>query len=153
MPIKSTIIDGIIYTELSGEIDFDTVIQQIDFIASLKDKICNRYELLDHTNITDINISPDAIPMLAEYSKKTEDIFPTSLVAVYVPNDLTFGKVRMFMAYYEMEGHSVNVSVFRNKKEAIQFLKNKKSEHGQQRDLCSTSTAPSDRSPHRGPPS
>jgi hypothetical protein len=132
MPIKSTIIDGIIYTELSGEIDFDTVIQQIDFISSLKNKIANRYELLDHTNITKMNISSDEIHRLAMYSKKTEDVFPISFAAVYAPNDLTFGKVRMFMSHYELAGHSINVSIFRNKEEAIQFLKHKKSEHGQQ---------------------
>ena len=132
MPIKSTIIDGIIYTELSGEINYNSVIQQINFIASLKGKIENRYELLDHTNITDLNISPDEIPRLAEYSKKTEDVFPISFVAAYVPNDLTFGMVRMFMTHYELQEHSINVSVFRDKEEAIQLLKDKKSEHGQQ---------------------
>ena len=88
--------------------------------------------LLDHTNITDLNISTDEILRLAEYSKKTEDVFPISFVAAYVPNDLTFGKVRMFMTHYELQEHSINVSVFRDKEEAIQFLKDKKSEHGQQ---------------------
>ncbi len=32
MPIKATLRDGIIYQEVSGEIDYDMVIEQIDYM-------------------------------------------------------------------------------------------------------------------------
>lgn len=135
MPTKSTITDGIIYTEISGEISYNTVIQQIDFISSLKEKITNRFELIDHTNITNINISSDEIVSIAAYSKKMIDFFPVSFAAIYVPNDVTFGMVRMFETWYQLQEHSINVSIFRNKAEAIRFLTDKKNEHEQQQQL------------------
>ena len=45
MPVKSRVSEGIVYTEITGEIDFDVVLQQCDFIASLKDEVKNHYEL------------------------------------------------------------------------------------------------------------
>lgn len=67
---------------------------------------------------------------LAEYSKKTEDIFQFSFAAIYAPRDITYGMVRMFETYYELGGHPINVSIFRNKEEAIHFLTDKKSMYG-----------------------
>jgi hypothetical protein len=130
MPIRSNIINGIIYTEISGEINHDSVIEQTDFILSLKDKIVNRYELHDHTNTTSINLSFEEIRNIAAYSEKTKDIFRISYLAVYAPNDVTFGIARMFETLFELKKHTINVSIFRNKEEAIAFLKAKKNEYG-----------------------
>ena len=132
MPIRSTIINDIIYTEISGEIDYNTVVQQIDFISSLEGKIDNRYELFDHTNITKISIPLDEIREITKYAKKKEDVFQASYVAIYVPNDFTFDILGMFEIWYQLRKRLINVSIFRNKEEAIQFLTDKKREHGQQ---------------------
>ena len=130
MPIKSTISDGIIYTEISGEINYDLVVKQIDFILSLKDKLVNRYELHDHTDTNLINISSDDIQKMAVASKTTRDIFKHSFLAVYAPTDYTFGIARMFMTFFELSEHTINVKIFRNKEEAIQFLKDCKHRYG-----------------------
>ena len=132
MPIQSTIIDGIIYTELSGQINYDIVIKQIDFISSLKGKIVNRYEFHDHTNTESINLTADDISKIAAYSIKTKNIFQHSFLAIYAPNDFTFGIARMFAAFYELEEHTIHAEIFRSKEDAIQFLKNKMSKYGYQ---------------------
>ncbi len=130
MPIKSTIMDGIIYTEISGEINYDDVIKQTDFIFSPKDKIDNKYELHDHTNTEGIKLSTDEIRKVVEYAKgKTQD-FQQSFLAIYAPNDFTFGIARIFESFFEIKEISTNAKIFRDKEDAIQFLKSKMSKHG-----------------------
>ena len=140
MTIESRLVDGIIYTELSGEIDYDSVMQQMDFILSLKDKILNRYELHDHTNTDSINLSFEEINDVAERSQRTKNIFQNSFLAVYAPNDLTFGIARMFKTFFDLEKHTMNVSIFRNKEEAIKFLQTNKNRYGWQREPESAET-------------
>lgn len=129
MPIDSTLLDGIIYTEFSGEINYDMVIKQIEFIHSLKDKVDIQYELHDHTNTEGIKLSAADIRQIAAYSLKIKDIFQHSYLAVYAPNDFTFGIARMFESIFELEAHSLNVRIFRSKEDAIRFLKDKMGEH------------------------
>ena len=57
MTIKSTVKDGIVYTEFSGEMTLETSIKHIDFIASLKNQLTSIYEIHDHTNTNGINMS------------------------------------------------------------------------------------------------
>ncbi len=130
MPIKSTIVDGIIYTEVSGEINYGQVIMQIDFIFTLKDKIVCRYELHDHSNTEGINLTTDDMRKIASYSTKVKNIFKHSFVAIYAPTDLTFGIASMFQTFYEIEEHTIIVEIFRDKEEAKQFLMKQKIIYG-----------------------
>ena len=130
MPINTTILDGIIYTELSGEINLDAIITYSDFIFSLKDKLVNRYELHDHTNTKSINLSSEDISQIAAYSIKTESIFQHTVLAVYAPSDYTFGIARMFEMVFEVEDRSIYVEIFRNKEDALQFLISHMDKHG-----------------------
>lgn len=130
MPIQSTITDGIIYTELSGVINYDAVICQIDFIYALKDTLIHRYELHDHTNTESIRLSAEEISKIASYSQKTTNIFNRSVLAVYAPTDFTFGVARMFDAFFKMEEHSIESEIFRQKEDAITFLMNKRKLYG-----------------------
>jgi hypothetical protein len=130
MPIQSRLIDGIIYTEVSGEINYDLVVKQKNFILSLKDKIVNRYELHDHTNTDSINLSFEEISNISTHSPKTEDVFQVSFLAIYAPNEVTYGIARMFVALYELRGHTINVSIFKNKEEAVKFLKTNQNKYG-----------------------
>jgi hypothetical protein len=82
MPIQSKIINGIVYTEISGELNYDLVIQHIDFIVSLKDKIDNHYELHDFTNIKRINLSSDDMASIASYAMPTANTFQHACIAI-----------------------------------------------------------------------
>jgi hypothetical protein len=126
MPIKSTIKDEIIYTEFPDELNYDVIINHIDYIFSLKNKMVNQYELHDHTNTQKIHLSADDIGKIAQYSLKINGIFQKAFLAVYTPNDYTFGIARMFEAFYSMEGHSIHVKIFRDREDALEFLKDKK---------------------------
>ena len=130
MPIESRLTDGIIYTELSGAITFDVVVDYIDFIYSLKDDIDCRYELHDHTKTARLNLTIDDIRNIVTYAGKTSDIFRHSFLAVYATNDLTFGVARMFEAFYEMAKRRIHAEIFRSREAAIQYLTAKKSEYG-----------------------
>ncbi len=130
MPIESTIIDGIIYTGLSGEVSYDMVTKYIDYISSLKDKLVCRYELHDHTNTESISLSSDDIQHIAEYSIKTQNIFQHSFLAIYAPNDFTFGIARMFQAFYDIQENPIAAQIFRSREVAIQFLQDKKNIYG-----------------------
>lgn len=75
MPIQTMIKAGISYIEITGIIDYDIVIKQIDYTYSLKDKIVNRYELHDHTNTEELDLSADDISKIAVYGNKTKKYF------------------------------------------------------------------------------
>ncbi len=130
MPISSKIVDGIIYTEISGELDFPLVIQHIDFIVSCKDRLENHYELHDFTNVKRINLSPNDMAKVASYGIQTESAFEHSYIAVYAKDDFTFGMARMFKTNLELSKNPTIVKIFRNKEDAIQFLINEMSKNG-----------------------
>ena len=129
MPIKTKIREGIIYTELSGEISYDVIIDYIDFIGSLKGEIDCRYELHDHTNTASLKLSTDDIRNITSYAIKTNDIFQQSFLAIYAPNDITYGMARMFGAFYEMENRRIHAEIFRNRENAIHYLNEKMNGH------------------------
>lgn len=128
MPIKSTITDGIIYTEISGDLNFNLVIQHIDFIVSSKDKIADHYELHDFTSVKRIDLSADDMGRIASYSKQTAHTFQNSCVAIYANNDFVYGMARMFKTFFELDEHPAIIRIFRNKENANQFLRNKRKE-------------------------
>lgn len=130
MPIKPEIIDGIVYTEISGEIGYDEIIRQADFVLTLKEKLTCLYELHDHTHTKNINISADDIPKVATRLSETQNIFTYYFLAIYAPSDFVFGLARMFETFFEINGHTVQAKIFRDKDAAIQFLKDKKERYG-----------------------
>jgi|GEM_PF-2326545 len=132
MAIKTAIRDGIIHIVFSGMITYEEIIEQIDFMFTLKDKMENRYMFHDHTHTERIDVSADDIRHIAVYSKKLKDIFNRSFVAVYAPEDLSFGTARMFELLFELEKHPVSAEIFRDKEAAMQFLKEKMAKYGQQ---------------------
>ena len=130
MPIQSTLRDGIIYTELSGEIVYDAVIAHTDFIFSLAGQVNNQYELHDHTRTQGMNLFADDIRKIAAYSLKLRNIFQHSFIAVYAPSDFAYGIARMFEAYFELADHSIQAQIFRDKTEAIEFLTHHMARYG-----------------------
>lgn len=130
MPVTSAIIDGIIYTEMSGEINYDHVIMHVDFLVTLKDTIVNRYELHDHSNTENISLTADDILKIAKYSIKAENIFKHTFLAIYAPTDLSFGIARMSETFYALEKHSMVSKIFNDREKAIQFLMEQKRKYG-----------------------
>ena len=130
MPISLKIVEGIIYTEISGDLDLPLVIEHIDFIVSCKDKLQNHYELHDFTNVKRINLSSDDMGKIASYGMRAANAFEHSCIAVYANTDLTFGMARMFEISLELSKNPTTVKIFRNKENAIQFLRNEMKRNG-----------------------
>ncbi len=61
---------------------------------------------------------------------RQKNIFEKSFLAVFAPTDNTFGIARMFETFYELEGYSMSVKIFRNKEQALQFLMENQSKFG-----------------------
>ncbi len=130
MPIRSKILEGIIYTEISGELNSPLVIQHIDFIVSCKDKLENHYELHDFTNVKRINISSDEMGRITSYGMQTANVFKHSYIAIYANTDLAFGMARMFEISMELSKNPTIIKIFRKKDNAIQFLRNEMKKNG-----------------------
>lgn len=130
MPINSTITQDIIHTEISGELNLNIVIQHIEFINSIKDKLADHYELHDFTNVKSINLSSDDMEKIASYSMQRA-VFRHSCIAIYANNELAFGMARMFVAYFEMAEHPAIIRIFKNKENARQFLRDETNKNGQ----------------------
>lgn len=130
MPIKSTIKDGMIFTEITGEINYNNTCQQIDFIASLKTKIKNLYELSDFTKVTNINLTADDLDNIASYLEKSKGTYPHSFVAYYVVNEFQYGMARMFQTHIELNDQPIVIKIFKDKEKALLFLKQSMERHG-----------------------
>lgn len=130
MTIRSTLVEGMIHKDISGELDLPLVIQHIDFIVSLKDKLKNHYELHDFENVKSINLSSKDMKKIASYGLQVANAFGHSCIAVYANNDSSFGMARMFVAYLEMSNNPTDIKLFRNKEDATQFLRDKMSKNG-----------------------
>lgn len=130
MPIESSIRNGMVCTELMGEINYDITCQHIDFIASLKPRIQILYELTDFTNVTGVNLTDDDMQKIGYYLEQSKGTYPHSYIAYYVVNDFQFGMARMFQIHMELADHPMVIQVFRDKEEALQFLKDAMKKHG-----------------------
>ncbi len=130
MPIRSKVVKGIIYTEISGELNFPLAIQHIDFIISCKDRLENHYELHDFTNVKRINLSSEEMGKITSYGMQTANVFEHSCIAVYANTDLTYGMARMFEISSEMSENPTTIKIFRNKEDAIHFLRNEMKKNG-----------------------
>lgn len=130
MPIQSRIAEGIIYTEISGELRYTSVIQHIDFIVSCRDQLKNHFELHDFSHATHINISSEDMGKIAAYGMQTAKVFEYSCIAVYANNDFAYGMARMFEISLELSENPTTIQIFRNREDAVQFLKEKLKKHG-----------------------
>ena len=123
MPINTTITDGIVYTDISGELNLELVLQHIDLIVSMGSKLTNHYELHDFTNVEGIRLSSDDMARIASYAVEKTYPFQHSYIAIYANNEFTFGMARMFEIFFELANHPTIIQIFKDKKDAIQFLK------------------------------
>lgn len=129
MSIKSSISGGIIYVEISETLKIADCLQHVKFLLNLKDKIKNRYELIDHTNTKNIDLSGEDFQTIFKYALPIKDIFEHSYVAIYCNHDLNFGLSRMFESYHQLSQHSSIVDIFIKKEKAIEFLANAMERH------------------------
>lgn len=130
MPIRSTLKNGIVYTEITGEISYEITCQQIDYIVSLKSKIKNHYEFSDLTKVVGVDLTGDDMEKIAHYLEKSKGLYPHTYVAYFVANDFQYGMARMFETHMELADHPMKIGVFSEKEEALQFLNNAKKTYG-----------------------
>jgi uncharacterized protein (DUF169 family) len=67
-----------------------------------------------------VDLTNEEIINIAEYGKSI--FIKPSRIAIVAPQDLAYGLSRMFGVYRDQESHS-SAGVFRNKKEAMEWLK------------------------------
>lgn len=130
MTIQSTIKNGIVYTCITDEINYEITRQHIDFIISLKDKIKNHYEFSDLTEITAITLTNDDMEKIAVYLEPSMGMYPHTYIAYYVKTDFQYGMARMFQISMEVTEFPMVIKIFRDKEKAIEFLKKAKQKHG-----------------------
>ncbi len=82
-----------------------------------------RYGLVDYSAVTQVDVSNQAVQVIADLCIKAAQINPDPVVAYVANSDLVFGLTRMFEAFvYELQW---DVMVFRNKKDALAWIRNK----------------------------
>ena len=130
MPIKCTLEDGIVYTEISGELNLEVARSHMEYLASLKDRIRNLYEMEDLNGVTKVSFSADDFHKMVRVATKPQQTYKHEFLAYYAETDFAFGMARMAQIYFELNGHPMHIEVFKDRGEAIRFLKEKKAQYG-----------------------
>jgi hypothetical protein len=80
------------------------------------------YALTDLSAVTDFSVSAAEIAKNALLNKDIAGLLPAVRIAIVAPNDVVFGMARMWQAHMDDSGWTSQV--FRNRKEALVWLKN-----------------------------
>lgn len=124
MGISSIVNDGLIYSKVTETLTYQDVIDHIDYLLKLPD-LENYYELIDFTNIKDLNVSHDEARSISNYTKILYERYDKAVLAIYAPNDTVYGTARMLMTIMEINNNSTDIQVFRDLNEATAYLKEK----------------------------
>ena len=130
MPIKCTLKDGIVHTEISGELTFEVARSHMEHLVSLKDRIRNLYEIEDLNAVTKVSFSADDFHRMVRVATKPQQTYEHEFLAYYAETDFAFGMARMAQIYFELSGHPMHIEIFKDRDEAIRFLKEKKARYG-----------------------
>lgn len=120
-------IDGGVITTYSG------IVTNEEFQQCLKEKFllgeksmshpkmgAPRYSISDCADVTDFDVSVDAVKYSADLSKSVMKTNETGLMAVVAPNNHEFGMSRLWQAYIGSQGE--RAKVFRNREEANSWI-------------------------------
>lgn len=130
MGIRSERHGKIVYTIVTGAFDHQSAMAHIDFLCANKGNVEFLFEFHDYSNI-DIHLLSEAeLISISKYAKKVSQVYKKSFVAVYAPDDISFGIARQYRANAEMQGNKTIVTIFRVKAEALQCLEDQIKEHG-----------------------
>ncbi len=121
MPGEIEIIEGIIHTKLTGELNFDAILAHLNELLELEGQVDDHYEFMDLAEVESINLSSEDITQFSKIGKQVGDTYNKSILAIYAPSNLAFGIGRMFEIISESI-HVTQVEVFRKRDDALEFL-------------------------------
>ena len=115
---------------LGNEIVLSGVINESEFVESLNRHLNNdpekfkkyRFSLTDLSDVSELNLSSDAIREHSSACIRAAGVNPDAIVAVVAPNDLGYGLSRMWEILSSDE-IAWEINVFRNKEEARMWIK------------------------------
>ena len=128
--IDATVKDGIIYTEIEGELIYDMVVYQIDYIVGLRDQIEHHFEFSDLSKVTGINLSSTEMDNLGKHALATQNTFERTFAVYYAPNDFTFGMGRMFQTFFGLNKHRMVIEISKDRDEAIRWIIERQAQFG-----------------------
>ena len=80
-----------------------------------------KYALIDFSQTTELQATPDSIRQVIEVNRKTAQLTPGAFVAIIAPDPFAFGISRFWQAFAEDLGWSANV--FHGRPAAIMWLR------------------------------
>jgi hypothetical protein len=82
-----------------------------------------KYALIDFSQTTELQVTPEIIRQVIEVNRKTAQVTPGAFVAVIAPDPLAYGISRLWQTFTEDLGW--NAHVFRGRPAAIMWLRQK----------------------------
>jgi hypothetical protein len=114
---------GLIIT-WSGEIKGTEVIQSYHERYAPEERLKKlRYILTDYTNMTDFNLAPRDIKIMAEITNQAARHNRVIHAAAIMPTDISFGLARMFQSYADDDTTRWHTLVTRTREEAEDWLR------------------------------
>ena len=127
MSIDISDLDGGLGNQIFGS----GIINDDDYLAALRNHLMQdktkfskyRYSLADWTQVTQVNVSSEAIQIIANLCIKVSTVNPDPVVAVVAKSDLVFGLSKMSQILMDETGWEHKV--FRNREDAEEWIKHR----------------------------
>lgn len=112
--------DGGVLILASGTLRGEDLMRSADEIYGQFGGKSPRYQLVDLTDVDDLQVSASHIRILADKDRTAGELSPGALIAVVGPQDLAYGLARMWQAY---TGSAIGSGVFRDRESAEAWLR------------------------------
>jgi len=122
MCIWSELKDGIVFTKVANDIDFDLVSNKVRSSDTLIESTGIYAELIDLSECDSVDLNSNEMVKLTGLIEDAFEKFEKSFVAVYAPNDYVYGITSMMQNYAVLNDSSARVETFRDKEKALNWL-------------------------------
>ncbi|MFO6425204.1 hypothetical protein [Motilimonas sp. KMU-193] len=113
--------DGGLIVKATGDISFDDLSQfKASLYQSSSDVINTHYQILNYTDVTELDLSHEDIWQIALQDKAALQVNPHMLIAIVSNKDVIYGLSRMWSAYTETS--PLNTGVYRDIEAAQEWI-------------------------------
>ena len=124
MSFESEVREGIVFTRVTGELDNLQAIEHLKLVRELGAGFDVYRELMDLSGVERVTQTSEQIKMLAGEAEPLE-MFKKIYLAIFAESELAYGLSRMFQVFAELAENPVEIQVFREKQEALEWLKSR----------------------------
>ena len=123
MAIKTEFEDGILHSNVLGELTFEQAMQHLRNIEDIAEKTKILREILDFTECKDISLSSEQLLHTVQAGNEPLKKLSSYRLAIFATSDFQYGLSRMFQIFHENVNSNIEIKIFKNRTSALNWLK------------------------------